>query len=663
MARSRSDASPRQRDMHSARNEGAGVDQDQAQTESEGQEETQARGEPPQSAPAGEASSVEHDDSTVAEVTPAEDARDEAGSEPAGDENWPSNQPPENAAEPAEVSPRIGPYIVDRSLGDEARHVYVAHEAPEGASDEATPHLDLLVETASPDPEAVEQIIRLQLRYPRLLVPRAFVHADEHDYLALALPDGVGTDAVERVGETAPFTAIDALKAGVGLADTLAYLHRTGVVHHEIASDALYLLGGRAYLAVSASATLAPADEQERASLFAQDVSALAQALGALAAIPSEVSTTPMNAEESLRDVIARGTQGEFQTAEELQAACGAAVQLALFGASATGGAEGTARVAFRAGSATSVGRVRSQNQDAAAIAMFDVLDDVAGDMPVGVFLVADGMGGEARGELASRLGARVVAGEMVQYFMLPSMASAVSDPLGRADTVPLSQEREETGLAQTLANAVAAANQQVRSLAEALGEATGSTITAVAICGVQAAIAHLGDSRAYLLHGDTMVRMTEDHSLLARLEAMDHPLLHDPAFAVPRNFLYRSLGQEEDAPPDILEFRVQPGDRLMICSDGLWDEVDDQQIAQILGLSRDPETCAQALVRLANEGGGHDNSTAVVVFIDEVPPDSAASMERIEIEDTESDAEPGFDAESGNPEADVTPASNGGDA
>jgi serine/threonine protein phosphatase PrpC len=282
--------------------------------------------------------------------------------------------------------------------------------------------------------------------------------------------------------------------------------------------------------------------------------------------------------------------------------------------------------------------------------------------MPVGDFLVADGMGGEARGELASRLGARVVASQMAQYFMLPSMTTAITNPLGNlddADETPSAQD--DVGLAQTLANAVAEANTQVRALAEALGEATGSTITAVAISGVQAAIAHLGDSRAYLLHGDTMVRMTEDHSLLARLEAMDHPLLHDPAFAVPRNFLYRSLGQEEEAPPDILEFRVQPGDRMMICSDGLWDEVDDKQIAQILALSRDPETCAQALVRLANEGGGHDNSTAVVVFVEEVPPDSAASMERIEWQD--SDLEIESDEDISGQEADATPATNGGEA
>lgn len=625
------------------------MDQHETRTDGEGQEETQAIGEPPQTAQPDEVTSDQPNNEGGGEASAAVESE-------SGPDN--SDQPSD---EPPEVSLRVGPYIVDLSLGDDSRRVYVAHEASTDAGGGDSPRPELLIESAQADDVTVGQIIALQLSHPRLLVPHALVRSDEHVYLAYEIPETVTGGEIEIVGSSAPLSTLDTLKAGVGLADTLAYLHRSGVVHQSVAADALYLLRRRAYFAVLASAVPASADDQENSARFAQDVSALAQSLAALSEAPSETPAVPMSAEESLRDVIARGTQGDFQTAEELQAACGAAVQLALHGVSAAIAADSTARVAFRAGSATSVGRVRSQNQDAAAIATFDVVDDVAADMPVGVFIVADGMGGEARGELASRLSARVVAGEMVQYFMLPSMTAATINPLGianDADETPATQT--DAGLAQTLANAVASANTHVRALAEALGEATGSTITAVAICGVQAAIAHLGDSRAYLLHGDTMVRMTEDHSLLARLEAMDHPLLHDPAFAVPRNFLYRSLGQEDEAPPDILEFRLQPGDRMMICSDGLWDEVDDKQIAQILSLSRDPETCAQALVRLANDGGGHDNSTAVVVFVEEVPPDSAASMERIEWQEIEPETEQ--DDDLGGQEADATTATNGGE-
>jgi serine/threonine protein phosphatase PrpC len=114
------------------------------------------------------------------------------------------------------------------------------------------------------------------------------------------------------------------------------------------------------------------------------------------------------------------------------------------------------------------------------------------------------------------------------------------------------------------------------------------------------------------------MTQLTEDHTLLARLQAMDHPILSDDTMFVARNFLYRSLGQEQ-SPPDLLEFTLAPGDRLMICSDGLWDEVDDVTIARTLAAGNDPARCAERLVAAANAAGGHDNSTALVLFVEAV--------------------------------------------
>jgi serine/threonine protein phosphatase PrpC len=642
--------------MHTARNEGARVDQHETRTEGEGQEESRGAVEAQPSAEAREVGGERRGDAGGA-VAPEGSAADESsGASATGEGDQPSAEPPEGTVQ-------IGPYAVDRVLAEEGeRRVYVAHAATEGTEGSAASRSALIIGNGSTDAQAAGQIVALQLRHLRLLAPTALVRADEKTYLTFDLPDGA---EVQIAGSATPLSALDALRAGAGLADALAYLHRSSVVHQSIAPGAIFLQRNRAYLAILDHAALLPADAEDSSARFAQDVGALAQALAALAEPAPDAAAVPMSPEESLRNVIARGAAGEFQTAEELQAACGAAVQLALHGVAATPGAEETARVAYRVATATSVGRVRLQNQDAAAVATFDVVDDVAGEMPVGVFLVADGMGGEARGELASRIGARVVLGEMTRYFMLPAVTEVVATPLGSEDT---DGAREGSELLQMLGSAVVAANEHVRALAETLGEATGSTITAVAVCGVRAAVAHLGDSRAYLLHGDTMVRMTEDHSLLARLEAMDHPLLHDPAFVVPRNFLYRSLGQEDEAPPDLLEFGLQPGDRLLICSDGLWDEVDDQNIAQILALSHDPTTCAEALVRLANEGGGHDNSTAVVVFVQEVPPDSAISMGRIELQDIEPEAEleltsaEGEDDEDGQ-EADAATSADGEEA
>jgi protein phosphatase len=177
--------------------------------------------------------------------------------------------------------------------------------------------------------------------------------------------------------------------------------------------------------------------------------------------------------------------------------------------------------------------------------------------------------------------------------------------------------------LTRMLVRAVERANQQVRELAEKLGKVTGTTLTAVAVQGQHATLAHLGDSRAYLLRGDMMVKLTEDHSLLARLQMLDHPILSEPDMFIPRNTLYRSLGQEEETIPDTLEFMLDPNDRILICSDGLWDELDAQVLAQTLAGSNNPRDCAEQLVRMANAAGGSDNSTALTIFVHSVATDA----------------------------------------
>jgi protein phosphatase len=144
--------------------------------------------------------------------------------------------------------------------------------------------------------------------------------------------------------------------------------------------------------------------------------------------------------------------------------------------------------------------------------------------------------------------------------------------------------------------------------------------MTALAIYGARAAVAHVGDSRAYVLRGDRMVQLTDDHSVLARLQAMDHPLLSDPEIFVPRSMLYRSLGQEDDNGPDTLDFTLAPGDRFLLCSDGLWDDLDPQVIARALAEATEPLDCCETLIAHANAAGGADNSTAVVVFARAIP-------------------------------------------
>ncbi|MGH2503714.1 MAG: PP2C family protein-serine/threonine phosphatase, partial [Ktedonobacterales bacterium] len=356
-------------------------------------------------------------------------------------------------------------------------------------------------------------------------------------------------------------------------------------------------------------------------ALYARDANFLARTVGALGGAGDvTLWDHDSSAQRSLREITARGTASGYTSVDEVADAVSLALQVLMVGGASMGADVRAVRLRITFGAASSVWRVRSENQDAWGATLFDLHDDAATDAPLGVFLVADGMGGEAHGEIASRLVARIVTAEMARRDLEPQSAwpalavfTAASEDAGAAPQVPL---------AQALELAVKEANKRTRAFGVRLNATTGSTVTALAIAGARAALAHLGDSRAYLLREKQLLQLTEDHSLLARLEAIQHQALEDPNFSVPRSVLYRSIGQEDDVTPDMLQFALSPGDRLMMCSDGLWDELPNDVIQRVMEEAVDPAACAAALVALTNASGGHDNSTAVALFIHDVTTD-----------------------------------------
>ncbi len=142
-----------------------------------------------------------------------------------------------------------------------------------------------------------------------------------------------------------------------------------------------------------------------------------------------------------------------------------------------------------------------------------------------------------------------------------------------------------------------------------------GATVTAALVMDGQAFIANVGDSRTYLLRDGKLERVTRDHSLVARLveagqiepdEVYDHPS---------RNLIYRSLGAgHAEVDVDIFDEQLRPGDALLLCSDGLWEMIRDPQILEILSENEDVEQACETLIKVANENGGEDNITAVLV-------------------------------------------------
>ena len=227
-------------------------------------------------------------------------------------------------------------------------------------------------------------------------------------------------------------------------------------------------------------------------------------------------------------------------------------------------------------GSRTDVGCVREHNEDSLAVAP-------------PLYVVCDGMGGHAAGEVASEIAVDVICDR------------APAHP----DASALGQAVEEANLAI------------IRAAREGVGRAgMGCTCTAAMLEKDKLVIAQVGDSRAYLLHKGQMQQLTRDHSLVADLieagqiteaEARVHPQ---------RSVITRALGSDPRTQPDLFELTVEAGDRLLLCSDGLSTMLEDDQIAKILASHSEPQRCAAQLVNEAVGRGGYDNVTVIVVDV-----------------------------------------------
>jgi PPM family protein phosphatase len=164
----------------------------------------------------------------------------------------------------------------------------------------------------------------------------------------------------------------------------------------------------------------------------------------------------------------------------------------------------------------------------------------------------------------------------------------------------------------------VKAANREVlRSAREGLGKhGMGTTLTAAIVEGTRVAIAHVGDSRAYLLHDGMLQRVSEDHSMVADMIRRGQLTEAESRYHPNRSVITRALGTDINMFADTYEFDAAPGDRLLLCSDGLTGMLEDGLLAEILTEERAPEAAARALIDAANGAGGHDNISVIIIDI-----------------------------------------------
>jgi serine/threonine protein phosphatase PrpC len=232
-------------------------------------------------------------------------------------------------------------------------------------------------------------------------------------------------------------------------------------------------------------------------------------------------------------------------------------------------------------------GRVRSNNED--AVGGFEPVDRALRAERGCLYVVADGMGGHAAGEVASNY---AVASILRDYFTMPW-----------------------EGPEPSLRAAIAAANAAIHAEGSAPGEhqGMGSTVVAAAVLPDRAVIANVGDSRAYLLRDGKLRQLSLDHSWVAERVAIGL-LTPEQAAAHPgKNVLTRNLGFSSQAEPSVAEIALQAGDRLLLCSDGLSGPLSEEQMTALLG-DGNAEQAATALIAAANEAGGRDNIGVVVL-------------------------------------------------
>jgi protein phosphatase len=244
------------------------------------------------------------------------------------------------------------------------------------------------------------------------------------------------------------------------------------------------------------------------------------------------------------------------------------------------------------------IGRVRQHNEDAWLVLDLSYRENDAHVM-VALLILADGMGGHASGDLASALAARTAAACVMQDIM-PSYLS------------PEVAGTPHYSLHEALVHAVQVANETVyRNLPHA-----GTTLTMALVLGRKAYVAHVGDSRAYVLENGTLRRITRDHSLAARLVETGQTISEE--MVGQRNILYRAVGHSNTIEVDTYTESLFDGSCLLLCSDGLWSKMSDAEIAEVLMGETDAQFAVNKLIAMANERGGEDNITVILAVCNE---------------------------------------------
>ncbi len=537
-----------------------------------------------------------------------------------------------------------------------------------GAALEGQPPADFYLMAESFRPEALIQdpaIMDLNLYHPNLVPVIDFFEYKpfgHRRYYALAEPrQGARLSQLSM-----PRPGAQVLNWAMQLADALDYLHARGVVGAGADADDILVHGDKAALASLQNARTDVASEDERVQQQSLDLARLASTVyeaytGQSATMtPEGILPMPPGSPEKVGAAFRAAIEPVQGIAPPISVAHWRSMLATAIEALAE--LERPARpVAFVSASLTDVGRVRDQNQDSFGLTEF-VQASVERPLRIGLYVIADGLGGHKGGEIASALAVQTFCAEVMGRVITQLVAAP-------GDRPALSNE----AILQVMTRATQSANERIFKARNNRQNDMGTTLVALLIANGKAYMANVGDSRLYMYtravreaapdqqtpldatrplkaaprkHTDTLETAAEpeteadaahdagidrsnytltqisiDHSLVNRLVELGQLDAEEAKVHPHRNFIYRSLGGPPPLEVDTFVRTLHPGDRLLLCSDGLNSMIEDSDIEQVLASEPDTHAACQRLIELANEAGGHDNITVILVDVKDYLP------------------------------------------
>jgi serine/threonine protein phosphatase PrpC len=260
--------------------------------------------------------------------------------------------------------------------------------------------------------------------------------------------------------------------------------------------------------------------------------------------------------------------------------------------------------IRFLVGQASHAGRVRDLDEDSLLSLTFSPTYESRTGPALGLFVVADGMGGHESGEIASKMALQVFAGNFIRGLILPQL----SGELALEEDIPA-----------ILRRAILAANDAVYLSSHKRGNDMGTTLSAAFVRDDRLFLAHVGDCRIYRWNADGLEQLTTDHSVVASMIAKGEAAPEEIYTHPHRSIVYRCVGDKPSVEVDTDVLPLAPGDRIVVCCDGLWEMIRSQGIEDVMLQESDPQVACDLLVKHANMAGGEDNISVIVVQVEAI--------------------------------------------